>query len=454
VKKKLLRVAKWVAYPLFYLLCLALFGYLSFPYEQLKTRIIAEFDRTQRRSSRGQEPMRLEIDDLDSYWFSGVEVTGARLIIPPKKRSSKKRTMSFGGGTKKDEPKKASVLTIDRVTARVQMLPLLIGDVQINFDAEAFGGEISGSLPVGADGGDVEIEFVGLQLLDVAPLQTTLEGIPLQGVASGAVSLMPRNGKFSKADGRLAVVVDTVKLGNKQKGDDGKLKDVVEMQGVELPSVLVGTINIEATAKDGLLTIEDFGAKGRDFELLGDGKVKLHESWDRSQADVYLKFRFSDSYRTKSDAATSLLGEPGAKYPPVIEAAPGSPFKRAKTEDEFYRFHINGALNKLDFKPAGNKSARGKKPRGKSRKATPSFGKKTFGKLRTPKLNRSRPQPPPKDEDDGEARPTPEPAAAEPAPREPAAREPAAREPAAREPAEPTESPATDKGDEAEGDEP
>jgi type II secretion system protein N len=388
LKKRLLRIAKWVAYPAFYFFCLGLFGYLTFPFGQLKTRIIAEFDRMQVKAARRSrsEPMRLEIDELDSYWFSGVEVTGARLIIPPKKK--RKSKMAFGGAKKKDAPPpKASVMAVDHITARVQILPLLVGNVRINFDAQAFGGELEGTVPVGD--GDVEVEFEGLQLIDVAPLQALLEGIPLQGVASGSISLTPKEGKFAQADGVVAVTIDTLKLGKKRKDENGKVADVVEMQGVELPSVLIGSLNIEASAKDGTLTVDDFGAKGRDFELLGEGKVRLHESWDRSQADVYLKFKFSDAYRSKSDAASSLLGKPGAKFAPAIEVAPGSPFKRAKTDDGFYRFHISGALAKIDFKPASVKRSGSKKPRKTRAGGAPKL---PFGTKSRPKIKRPSPK--------------------------------------------------------------
>ena len=118
MKARLLKIARYAVYPLFYLFCLAVFGYLSFPYDQLKNRVIAEFDKMQAKSKRrgrsGGEPMRLEIDELDSYWFTGVEVTGARLIIPPEEDKTKglpfassSRGGSYGASSSKadDEPK-------------------------------------------------------------------------------------------------------------------------------------------------------------------------------------------------------------------------------------------------------------------------------------------------------------------------------------------------------------
>ncbi len=356
-RRRWLRVGKFLAYPFFYVFCLAFFGYLSFPWDQLKDRVIAEFNKAQAKEVRrpGERPMRLEIDELDSYWFTGVEITGARLIIPPKpKRKSARNSLGgFGAAADKEEPAPAeSVVRVNKLTARARLLPLLTGKVVVDFDAEAFGGEIEGTIPVGTAGDDVEVSFAGLQLLDVQPLQAMLEGVPLSGTADGSLKLTPKEGKLSKADGGFNVTISAVKLGKPRKGEDGAMEDVVEIQGIAIPSVVLGTLSLQATAKDGALTLAELSAKSADFELLGEGNIKLNEAWDKSRAEMFIKFKFTDEYRTKSPAATSLLGKPGDKSP-LIEL--GSPdIKRAKTEDDFYRFRIHGALGNLDFDPAGS----------------------------------------------------------------------------------------------------
>ena len=95
MKARLWRIAKLAVYPLFYLLCLVVFFYLTFPFGALRTRLLSEFDRSQRASARGslgsgssKSPMQLEIKDLGGYWLSGVEVQGAKLIIPGDKRQA------------------------------------------------------------------------------------------------------------------------------------------------------------------------------------------------------------------------------------------------------------------------------------------------------------------------------------------------------------------------------
>src|SRR5262249_61075168 len=77
VKQRLLRVAKFLAYPAFYVFCLALFGYLTFPFGRLKDRVIAEFEK------QGKPGQHLEIGKLGAYWFSGIEVSGVKIHIPP-----------------------------------------------------------------------------------------------------------------------------------------------------------------------------------------------------------------------------------------------------------------------------------------------------------------------------------------------------------------------------------
>ena len=74
MRDKLIRVAKILAYPAFYIFCLFMFGYCSFPYDRLKDRLIAEYAISQQAKSRTTPPNRLEIDEVDSYWFSGLEM--------------------------------------------------------------------------------------------------------------------------------------------------------------------------------------------------------------------------------------------------------------------------------------------------------------------------------------------------------------------------------------------
>ncbi|MEP7121769.1 MAG: type II secretion system protein GspN [Byssovorax sp.] len=340
MKERLLRVAKWAMYPAFYVACLALFGYLTFPFGLLKDRVIAEFAR------KGKPGQRLEIEKLSSYWFSGVEVTNVKLILPPDEPAPggfgyPAAGGDFGGATPAAAPPKETVIVVDEGHVRVRIFPLLIGRVRVDFWASTMGGEIRGVVPVGGSGGDVELELTKVELGKIEPLTQAL-GLPLKGTATGKLALSSVDGKFSKADGSLNLTIEDILVG------DGKTK----IQGIiELPAARVGTLTLTAEAKEGVLKVTKLAAQGADVELIGDGRITTKEPWNESQADLYLRFKFTDAYRMKSDTTKTLLGDPTSPLPGLIEMQVPK-MKKAKRADGFFGWHMHGALKNPKFDPS------------------------------------------------------------------------------------------------------
>ena len=340
MKERLLRVARWLMYPAFYVACLALFGYLTFPFGLLKDRVIAEFAR------KGKPGQRLEIEKLSSYWFSGVEVTSVKLILPPDETAPggfayPAAGADFGGGSAAAAPAKETVIAIDEAHVRVRILPLLIGRVRVDFWASAMGGEIRGTAPVGGSGGNVEVELTKVDLNKIDPLTQAL-GIPVKGTATGKLSLASVDGKFSKGEGAADLSITDIVVG------DGKAK----IMGIlELPAARVGTLTLTAEAKDGVLKITKLASQGADVELIGDGRITMKEAWNESQADLYMRFKFTDAYRTKSDTTKTLLGDPTSPLPGLIEMQVPK-MKKAKRADGFFGWHMHGALKSPKFDPS------------------------------------------------------------------------------------------------------
>jgi type II secretion system protein N len=400
MKQRLRTVLKWIAYPLFYLFCLALFGYLTFPFDRLKDRLIAEFDHSQ--TKRGQPAaQRLEIDEVSSYWFTGVEATGVRLIFLPDESSGRPMGLEAALG-KTAEPPKATVLAIDEAHARVRILPLLIGRVKIDFEATAFGGTVEGTVPVGASSGPVEVEAENIDLGLIEPL-VGLIGLPIKGLAKGKLELTASEGKFNKANGVLDLTLTGVSIG------DGKTKFKGQ---IAPPEAKLGDVSVTAEATSGVLKITQLTATGPDIELVGDGKVTVREPWNDSSSDMYIRFKFSDSYRDKNDDTRSLLGTPGSTMPALIEVVEPK-VKRAKRSDGFYGFHMHGPLKKLRFDPTTADGGGAKTPRGKSSDSPFTSPKRPslLGTTLAPKD----PPPPPKEESPPAAPPAREPPAPEPA---------------------------------------
>lgn len=378
VKRWLLIGLKYSVYPLFYVVCLLTFFYLTFPWDRLKERLVAEFAATQ--TTKGAEAQRLEIGTLTGYWITGIEVENAKLIIPPsaeeisqyelaQRNAANEQLKEIARGDKSiddlpggdddkakddDDDNKAekgdkksgekvsrgpkeTVLLVERATARLQLLPLLIGRIRMSFDVEAFGGEIHGSVPVKGKG-DVAVSIDHIDLAQI-PLVKKLLTIPLRGILTAELNLSREDGKTAKSDGSLTVTIDDAVLG------DGKSK-LGNM--ITLPAAKLGKVEIAAEAEKGLLTVKKLAANG-DIELSGEGSVKLKEKWRSSVLDLFLRVKLSDDYRNKDDKTKLIFGETGSKIPGLIDSQPK--LKRAKRDDDSYGLHVFGTLKGPKYEP-------------------------------------------------------------------------------------------------------
>lgn len=326
MKERLLRYAKYaplVGYPLFYLLCLAVFAALTFPYDKLKQRVVATFNADQRATNGQQE---LQIDEMSSYWLTGVRVRGVRILT----------------ASAMEPNKPPAKMEIDEATVRYSILSALVGNRSIGFDVYAFGGEASGTYSESGKDKAIDVTLDGIDLANVDVVAQTI-GLPMQGKLSGTVKLTLPEGKPTKGTGSVALEVTGMTVG------DGKAK----LKGaLALPKVDVGTFAFSGEGKDGVLKITKFGAGGKDVELQGDGRITMRESFGDALCDATVRFKINDAYRTKSDVTKSLFGAPGSSAPALFELA-NPKIKQAKRADGFYGFTLRGPLSRLDFIPAG-----------------------------------------------------------------------------------------------------
>jgi type II secretion system protein N len=329
-QKQILRA---VLYPLFYVALLGLFFYWTFPFERLKDRLLVEFNARQPAGPG----VRMEIDALDGYWFSGIEAEGVRLISPPPAVSADDESEGEDKPKKKPEPK---VVTIDEVHVRVSLLRLLFGTTHVTFGADAFGGEISGSTSDAGGARRIVIQLDNVGLNDL-PLISDLVGLPMTGAMTGSIELLLPEQKLSQAEGKISLRATDVTVG------DGKAKI---RDAIALPKLDAGELELEADVNEGRADIQKLGAKGADLELVSDGKIRLRDPFDSSLLELGLRFKFSDAYKNKSDITRGLFGEPGSNVPGLFDMDPKN--QRAKRPDGFYAFRVSGQMSKLDTQPA------------------------------------------------------------------------------------------------------
>ncbi len=320
------RLKKWLAwtgYPLAYLALLACFARVTFPFDRLRDRIVSDFNAHQGPTSH------LRIGDMSGYWLSGIEAEKITLSQAPKPKPGDNGAEA-----------KAKTLTIDSAHISLSLLRLLLGTMAVSFGADAFGGQLSGTI---ANGSNEQTFDIGLENLDVGqmPVFDDLVGLPMKGNLDGQLELVLSDRKWAKSDGKLGLTISKLKVG------DGKAK---VLNAIALPEVNVGNVSLSATVAAGRLKIEKLASKGADLDLAVEGGARLRDPVGSSLLDLSLRFKFSDTYRNKNETTRGLLGEPGSKAPGLFDLTPQ--VQKSKRPDGYYGWRIIGSLDRPVFEPS------------------------------------------------------------------------------------------------------
>lgn len=328
---RITKILRWCGYPLFYVFCLMVFARLTFPYERIKNRIIAEFDARQ----TGPERKRLEIEEVSGHWFTGVEAEGVRLITTP--RESKPGS---------DEPdktqEKASVLSIDSLYGSVSLLRLIFGTLSVDFGAELGEGEIDGNLVRSSELSKLEVQLQDVSVAGLAPLEEIVE-LPLGGTLAGSIDFEMPEGELAQSHGNIQLTIEDLEIG------DGKAKI---RNTIALPKLRAGSLELVAEAEEGKLELKSFSANGPDFQLKSTGSLRLRDPFNSSIADLRVTFKFKDGYKNKNDITRGLFGAPDSKVPGLFDLDPK--IKRAKGNDGSYGWRVSGQVAKMNFAPAAD----------------------------------------------------------------------------------------------------
>ena len=340
------RWLRWAAYPFFYVLCLLLFARLTFPYDRVKHRILAEFHARQ----TGPNPKQLEIDDMSGYWLFGVEAEGVRLITPPPPAKSSEEPAEA-----KPKPR---VLSIDALHGSVSLLRLVFGTTAVDFGLEIGEGGLEGRFVRSSDESELALDITDLSVAGIGPLEEIIQ-LPLEGTLAGHVEFLMPEGKLEDSEGKLELSIDTLQVG------DGKAKI---RDTIALPKLRVGTLTLAAEAAQGKLELKELAANGPDFQLKSDGSVRLRDPVGSSVADLRVNFKFKDAYTNKNDMTRGLFGSPDSKVPGLFDLDPK--IKRAKGADGFYGWRAAGQIAKMSFTPAADGGSSTLSPRTQNRPST------------------------------------------------------------------------------------
>lgn len=311
------KVLVWVGYVAYFFACFAIFAYLTFPYDRLQ-----EFAKQQVAANTGgkggKAPMSLEIGSIAPYWPPGLTLHDVSIERPPEADES------------------PLAVRLDSATARLRVLPLLLGRRSLGFSAEQGAGSLSGSVSAGTTRTEIELE---LDAMDAEALGLGgLLKVPVAGQLSGLVDLM-LSSIPTETDGDVQLTLANLQLG------DGKAKVPVPgmRDGITVERINAGTLELELELRQGVVEVKKLSTSGPDLKLAGSGNLKLAEDLGRSRLDVTLELTFSDAYKARDDRTKALFQL--MSFQPEL--------KSAATSDGGLRFRVTGSLTAPRAKPQG-----------------------------------------------------------------------------------------------------
>ncbi len=236
----------YAGYAAFYLVAFVVFLLIAFPYRVLRDRLVLDFARGERKSAH---PRTLTIDAIGPAW-GGVRATGLALTTPGEKQGDKPAS-----------------LVVSELVVRPSIAAAAMGSVDVAFDAQVFGGRVTGRI---VDSSRERAAVVKVAHVDLKQWggATSALGLPIEGFVDASLRLELPEGKGAKASGAAQLEITEFAVG------DGKAKF---REQLAVPKLTVGTLVFSAEAKEGSLRIAKLGASGHDLDLIGEGRVKLND---------------------------------------------------------------------------------------------------------------------------------------------------------------------------------
>lgn len=272
----------------------------TFPSEAVKERLIVE---------AGARGWQIEFDQLGAGGgVLGVSGEGVRL-----------------------EDSTGLKLPLDKVTASLEVLPLLRGKRVLSFDARAWDGRLVGSTELSGEARRSIVKIDGLDLGQVLALKKA-SGLDLAGKLGGTADLvLPATG--NNVTGRIDLAVA-------EAGVNGGQVPIPGMSaGLPLPRVPLGAVTAAVKLDQGKALVEKLESRGGEVELTGEGL----------QVVIQPKLEFAP-----------VFGKARVKLQPAFWQKPQTQTLRSlaemalapsRTPDGSYAFQVYGSLGHPNFRP-------------------------------------------------------------------------------------------------------
>lgn len=332
VKELVGKVGPWIGYSVYFFVTLLLFAYWTFPWDRVRDKVIADFDRAQ-QPGPGAGRQILSIGKLEPSWLTGIVLKDVALTSVPG-----------------DPTKPSTTMRADEIRARVGFGSLFSAAKDVTFSVRAMGGTIEGSITNKAAvqkdpkappakglarfDRTVHVELDNVTLNEFAPFRDAI-GVPVGGTLKGTIDVTLPESRADKANGTIDLNIENYWV------SDGvvpfkipALKAMFGSENVTLPKIEIGAVPIQIAVKDGIARITKWAAAGKDLDVTIDGQILLRDQVGLSDLQLGLKFKFNESYKKKGDATAGLLF--------LLDSEPK--LKASKRPDGFYALRVFGPL--------------------------------------------------------------------------------------------------------------
>lgn len=330
------RWCKAAAYPGWFTLCFSVSLYLTFPLDMVRPTVVAGLEEGLGKGKQGRygvDPV-VQIDGLKLWRMSGVRLSRVSLQLASR------------------DPDPGPVVDLDSLGVRVGLFSLLWNKPTIYFDADVYGGELSGWATLTGDdeaadqlygnvrallgGKPLELSSLAAKVdgIDVtqAPPVLAKVGVPATGVLGGALALDLGDDPSKDAAGEVDLKLEKVTVG------PGELTIPVPglTGGLSVPLIDMGDFVVKGKIEEGKGGFERLAITGSDLNATADLDLTMNKKVKLSRMKGDGSFQISKEFLEKN-----------SKFKTILDFA--APLKRARDDEGRYHFDLSGTLGKPKF---------------------------------------------------------------------------------------------------------
>ena len=285
-------LATIAAYAGFGFVATLLFVYMTFPLEAVQGRVA-------RALEQAVPGLKVSFGAASPYRLSGLDVEELKLSY------------------EKVPGQPPVVATIDRVRARVQLLPLLSKNYAVSYHVNLGDGSVSGEVHSGATAVGLELQMKDVDLAH-PPVLAKMLGMDLGGAIDADIDVTI-NDDPKKTNGHVQFDMKKARIGE------------ANVMGFTVPPIDLGTTSATLEIKDGVMSFKKFEQKSADLEAKITGDVTLRKQVPASNLNLAVQFKLTEAF---------LLNNP--KFKTIVQI---SGIERTKNPSGFYNAKLTGALS-------------------------------------------------------------------------------------------------------------